>query len=905
MKKSKIYLRLTGKFLLPIVAILIGGAVIGMSASYQYTSNSLKDRIRQDLESRTISIARSVDAWLVETQDDLDFFSKADVFKDALLEKGYLGRSARQSAVLQIQRLTEENPAFNHIYLLDLDKEVVISSEGSSQDSVGILKKHSSLLDDVLLGRNGLSVPIKVSAQSSAIQIFVAVPIRGLSKQIQGAMLADISIETMASRFVHGNESSQKGFTHILTPDGNILASSQVLQDIIGIDIANLAQEMRSAPPWTAVPRQLNTGNDKVLEIGVHLQAPDLILINTISMDKALRPVYSLGRFLGFTWLAIILLVATTLVLLFRSIVQQPLEALSVAFDRVTSGNYTTRIHGDMAHDEVGRLTRSFNAMAEKLETGVRELKNEIAQHQASRQALAESEQRYRQLFSEMSAGFALCDVVMDNEGIATDAILLEINSRFSYNTGLPDEGVIGKKITEIMPHLNRNWFKMFGSVANTGVPAHAEDYFEDLDRFFDIRLFSPKRGQIAIILVDITDRVESEKQRRSMEEQMRQAQKLESLGVLAGGIAHDFNNLLMGILGNVDLALDDLSPASPARRSLDSIETAAKRAADLCRQMLAYSGKGRFVLEKISINELVDEMSHLLEVSISKKVALRLELAEDLALIEADATQIRQIIMNLITNASESMNDESGVISISTGTMECDEAYLASDYIGETPPAGKYCFFEVSDTGCGMDKSTLDKIFDPFFTTKFTGRGLGMSAVLGIVRGHNGSLRVYSEPGKGTTFKVLFPALETKGGLSKKTEPMRLGDDMLEGTVLIVDDEPTVLDVGEQILQRAGMATLTACDGIEALNIFKEQYMEIDCVILDLTMPHMDGQETFRELRRIRKDVRVLLSSGYNQQEVTQRFVGKGLAGFIQKPYRAASLIEAVKSVLSNGQHN
>ena len=395
----------------------------------------------------------------------------------------------------------------------------------------------------------------------------------------------------------------------------------------------------------------------------------------------------------------------------------------------------------------------------------------------------------------------------------------------------------------------------------------------------------------------DITDRIKAEEERIRLEAQMREVQKLESLGVLAGGIAHDFNNILMAILGNADLALLALSPTSPAWQNLQEITRASQRAADLCRQMLAYSGKGRFVVGRYDLSEIVREMAQMLEVSISKKASLRYSFARELPPVEADVTQLRQVIMNLITNASEALGEESGVISIATGVMECDRDYLAESYLDDTLPAGPYVFLEVSDTGLGMDAETRSKIFDPFFTTKFMGRGLGLAAVLGIVRSHQGAIKVYSEPGQGTTIKVLLPAVAWKLG-----DRMQSGEQTIVtrtgGTVLLVDDDPYVRDVGSQMLELLGCRVVTAVHGREAVEIFQAQGSEIDCVILDLTMPEMGGEEAFRRLRHMREDVRVILSSGYNEQDVTQRFVGKGLAGFVQKPYTVAKLREALNRV-------
>ncbi|MGD9353485.1 MAG: PAS domain S-box protein [Desulfobacterales bacterium] len=404
-----------------------------------------------------------------------------------------------------------------------------------------------------------------------------------------------------------------------------------------------------------------------------------------------------------------------------------------------------------------------------------------------------------------------------------------------------------------------------------------------------------------------IAESKQAEQEKLALERQVQHAQKLESLGVLAGGIAHDFNNILMAILGNADLALDGLSPNSLVHANLQEIVRASKRAAELVKQMLAYSGKGRYVIESIDSGRLIEEMARLVEASISKKAVLKYKIAENLPTFDGDVTQIRQIIMNLIINASEAIGDKSGVITLSTGAMDCDRAYLndinevqrASLY--EPLPEGVYTFFEVADTGCGMDAKTIEKIFDPFFTTKFTGRGLGMSAVLGIVRGHKGALKIYSEVGKGTTFKVLFPANElSDNGFAVRRKDEAEGKDWCgSGTVLVVDDEEAVCAVGKQMLEHMGFSVLAASDGHEALKVYREHTDEIVCVLLDLTMPYMDGEEAFRAMQRLHPDVTVILCSGYNEQEATQRFAGKGPAGFIQKPYNMAALRERLTEVL------
>lgn len=396
----------------------------------------------------------------------------------------------------------------------------------------------------------------------------------------------------------------------------------------------------------------------------------------------------------------------------------------------------------------------------------------------------------------------------------------------------------------------------------------------------------------------DITDRKRAEEERRNLEGKIKQTQKLESLGVLAGGIAHDFNNLLTGILGHADLALMELLPDSPAYDSIGHIETAARRAAELTKQLLAYSGKGRFVVSPVNLSTLVEEMGHLLEVSISKKCLIKYQFAVDLPAVDADATQLRQVAMNLIINASEAIGGQSGAITVRTGTVACDRAYLAKTYLDENLPEGTYVFLEVADTGCGMSEATRARIFDPFFTTKFTGRGLGLAAVLGIVRGHRGAIQVDSEPGRGTTFRVLLPASAHRAA-APDTVRIKAPSWRGSGTVLVVDDEDTVCRLATKMLEKAGFTVLTAADGQEGVEVFAEHADEIRAVLLDVTMPRMDGREAFHKLQALRPGIPVILSSGFNEQDATHHLEGSGLVGFVQKPYVMDELLQVLRRAL------
>jgi len=400
-------------------------------------------------------------------------------------------------------------------------------------------------------------------------------------------------------------------------------------------------------------------------------------------------------------------------------------------------------------------------------------------------------------------------------------------------------------------------------------------------------------------VIIDITQRKREEEGRHRLEAQMRQAQKLEGLGLLAGGIAHDFNNLLTGVLGNASLVLADLPEEAPERESIELIEKAALRAAELTNQMLAYSGRGAFVVKPVDLSVLTREMTGLAEASISKKVTMHHRLAKQLPAVEVDVAQIRQVIMNLLTNAAEAIGDDSGRVRITTGVRNADCRFLAKCCLGESLPEGRYVYLKVSDTGCGMDEETKSKVFDPFFTTKFTGRGLGMAATLGIVRGHQGAIKVDSEPGKGTAFTVLLPCCEQRVGGESGADGHVDGRPLRTGTVLVVDDEKTVRQVAGRALRHAGFSVLTAKDGDEAVRVYHGRASEIDAVLLDLTMPAMDGEQVFREIRRIKRNARILISSGYSEQEVRRKFAGRGVSGFIQKPYQADLLVQKLRNVI------
>jgi PAS domain S-box-containing protein len=392
----------------------------------------------------------------------------------------------------------------------------------------------------------------------------------------------------------------------------------------------------------------------------------------------------------------------------------------------------------------------------------------------------------------------------------------------------------------------------------------------------------------------DVSERRRAEEERLRLEARFRQTQKLESLGLLAGGIAHDFNNLLVSMLGNADLALRELPPGEAAAVSLAEIRKAALRASDLSNQMLAYSGRGRFVISVLDLNELIRELSGLLEVTLPTGVAMEQSLAEGLPAVRADGTQIRQVVMNLITNAGEACASGQGRIRVVTDTLEITDGPPPADVTeGELTP-GRHVLIEVSDTGCGMGEATLQRLFDPFFSTKPSGRGLGLAAVLGIVCGHGGAIQVVSRLGAGSRFRLLLPATPEVPE-SRQSKP-RIETGVVARTVLVVDDEEVVRNTARRMLEHLGYDVLLAAGGAEALELHARLDGAIHAVLLDLTMPQMSGEAVFRALRRSDPSIRVILSSGYTADDSAAGLDALSLSGFIQKPYSLDDLASTLR---------
>jgi two-component system, cell cycle sensor histidine kinase and response regulator CckA len=490
----------------------------------------------------------------------------------------------------------------------------------------------------------------------------------------------------------------------------------------------------------------------------------------------------------------------------------------------------------------------------------------------------------------------------------AADGRLRMVNRQWEKDTGVNRLDALGSPSSGVLPADDaRRHEEACATVTGTDRPQSAEETITTpggLRHVHAVRFpLHDAWGNVEAVggfALDISESKAAAAERLRLEQKVLHAQKLESLGVLAGGIAHDFNNLLMAVMGNIDMALEDLPLGSGTRASVEEAMSAARRAAGLTSQLLAYSGKGGFVVRAIDLSETVGAMAGLLRASIPRSVILERRLAERLPLIEADIPQIHQVIMNLLINAAEAIGPAAeGTIVLETGAAAFDEATLSRSMVPHRLPAGRCVYLRVRDTGGGMTPETLARIFDPFFSTKSAGRGLGLAAVLGIVRARGGAIMVESSPGAGAEFTLLFPpaAAAARAGAEAPAEAALQWQG--SGTVLIADDDEAVLPLAARMVERLGCRPLCAADGRAAVDLFRENASAVQCVILDLTMPRLGGLEACDQILACRPGTPVILSSGYSEIEMKTRFGGREIAGFLQKPYRFSDLSQLLQSAL------
>ena len=474
---------------------------------------------------------------------------------------------------------------------------------------------------------------------------------------------------------------------------------------------------------------------------------------------------------------------------------------------------------------------------------------------------------------------------------------VLRASDNFVQMIGKTGSEICGKLMEELFPpEFAEKITKDDQMVVSSGQTIKVDENFNGRN-YTTIKFPISMEGRVLLAgyTIDTTDRCKEEEERLNLERQLLYIHKMESLGRMSSGIAHDFNNLLQAVLGNLELALMKLPVDSNVCRHISQASLAAERAAKLSGLMLAYSGSAKMTARELNLNDLVEEYSRLLDASIPGSITFEIKLTKVLPLIKADAGLLEQVLMSLIANSSEAIGDAEGSITISTGVGEFDQAVLDRSRLEEKLPAGRYVWIEVRDSGCGMDDDTLYKLFDPFFTTKFTGRGLSMSATHGIIRIHRGGIFVESRPGSGTVIRILFPIVETPSAEAElnsdghpASQPVAIqGDDV----VLFIDDDETARRVIVSMLEELGFMVVSVSGSEQACRALREQLNRISVVLLNKSLPRMEGIKLINELKNIKTDVKILLASGYSEEEVVERFRGVAIDGFMQKPFSMGRL--------------
>ena len=506
-----------------------------------------------------------------------------------------------------------------------------------------------------------------------------------------------------------------------------------------------------------------------------------------------------------------------------------------------------------------------------------------------------EAEQKYTMIFRGMIDGFAVHELICDENGTPVDYRFLDINPAFERMTGLTRD-VVGKTVLEILPDTEMRWIETYGRVALTGEPVHFENYAQELDKHFEVTAFRSGPMRFACVFMDITERIHSEQERRRLEEQYRQAQKMEAVGQLTGGVAHDFNNLLQVINGATEMALEDMETSHPARESMLEVAQAGQRAARLVSQLLLFSRRQIMRPEALDFNQTVADLLKMLGRVIGEHIQLQWHPAARLAPVCADRGMVEQALMNLCVNARDAMPG-GGSLTIETRDITFDDTYCNTH--AEARP-GRYAMLSVTDTGSGMDPGTMEHVFEPFFTTKGTGKGtgLGLATVYGIVRQHDGLVNIYSEVDRGTVVKLYWPVSDdgaaSEGGPAEKT------DETGTETILLAEDDEMVRNLATAMLERAGYTVLVAENGEEAVAIFEKNDDRIDLAILDVVMPGMGGREAYEHMHAARPDMPVLFASGYSENAIHTNFVLHDGLELIQKPFTRSVLLDAVRRALS-----
>ncbi len=628
-------------------------------------------------------------------------------------------------------------------------------------------------------------------------------------------------------------------------------------------------------------------------------------IIIIMSYDRINRLIFSNSSLAILLLCFVILAIVVTNYFLLTRYIFKPVNKLETSAQLIAAGDLDAEID-TTSIDEIGNLAKTFQQMMHNIKavTASRnDLNHEVKERQKAQTALEETNERFLQLANNTSDLFWLFDVSDLNR---LKVLYLNPSYEIIWNQRIED---VYKSpdllLKRIHPEDKKTVIKSFFSFIKTKSYYHIEFRIIDPDdsvKYLRARgnLIFDKDGKytrVAGIAQDITERFQAQKEKEKLKNQLQHAHKMEAIGTLAGGIAHDFNNILGIIIGNAELAIDDVPKENPARISLEEIIVASKRAKDVVWQLLSFSRKSEREKEPVVVASILKESLALLRSSIPKTIDIQLKLPDSDPQMMADATQIHQVIINLCTNAAHAMADSGGKLIVKLEEFEIDET---SPPVYSTFISGKYIKIFVIDTGHGIDAEIKDRIFDPYFTTKSIGKGTGMglAVVHGIVKNHGGDISVQSDAAQGTTFEIVFPAL-SKEIMIKSTAVNAIPGG--SESILLVDDEDSLIDIGQRMLTRLGYTVETRTNPIDAISFFKQNSNKVDLIITDMTMPEMTGDKMIKEILEIKQDTPIILCTGYSEKITEQEAIQIGAKKYIEKPLNLQELAASVRETLDS----
>jgi PAS domain S-box-containing protein len=886
---------LTESLMARLVASFLGVSVLTVALvatlAFVRARTALREQLFERIEALAASRENQLGRWVSEQRLEAEFLARLETLRSGIGPVTGTGGSvtAQQAYRSMLALLVDADtlePDFREIFVLSIPgAKVLVSTDTTRRGEYRVTDQY------YLEGRGRTFVQsVYPSPISGRPALTVATPLTDARGDTVAVLAAHLDLEQIDGVIADRRGLGLSGESYLVDQFNEFVSAERFGRErwLRGVQSDGIRAAVQGKRSGTGEYR--NYAGVPVIGAFRWSEAQQLAVLVEIPQSEAFAPARTLAQVIVLVGLGSMVVLSVG-VWLFARRIARPVLAVAAAAERVSHGDFAA--HAPVVtRDEIGRLAVAFNGMTERLARLYESRERQMADLSRAAQALAEGRELLQAIVDSTPGFIVVAD--LEHHVLLGSRPLLQPLERTS-------EEVIGVPVHELLGAVIGNRFVEQAQAAlDAAGPVERE---HDVETAWGRRqyatvvfpLFDAQHVPYAVcgMATDITERKRTEADQHRFTEQIQHTQKLESLGVLAGGIAHDFNNLLTAILGHAEMAIGDLPAESPSLEDLERIVQAAQRASEMTNQMLAYAGRGKFVVEQLCPNRLVLEMSQLLRVSIPKKVELRYDLAENLPSVHGDRAQIQQVVMNLITNAAEAVGSEVGTIALETRVSRTAGRERIEGLQGDPLAPGEYVRITVSDTGAGMDSATLRRIFEPFFTTKFTGRGLGLAAVLGIVRGHHGALAVTSVPGQGTVFSVYLPVASTPAPASVKEESP-LAPNANSGTILLVDDEEYVRSLAERALSRGGYRVLLARDGAEAVETFRKERRSIDLIVLDLTMPVMDGCQAMTAIRAIDPSVKVVLSSGFTEYDLSSRG-DAGNAIFLQKPYLPSQLVEVV----------